>query len=148
MSRHRRVRRFHHTLSFRPFLLVSPFLAPAHTALFLLLLLLLRLRCSIQLRHLAWNETRRGASGTMPMHLVSFSLESLLLLLPQEFCIAWEWLVGSDGKSGDVNRIPAIEKSTLSSRVLSLRKRDSSPALIAREFASLRVLLGDVTLTR
>lgn len=79
VSRHHRARRFHHTPVF--WSVSSRFstsssrrhlLAPASPALFLTPFLL----ALYWLRHLAWNETRRDASGTVPMHLVSFSLES------------------------------------------------------------------------
>lgn len=78
MSRHRRARRFHHTPVF--WSVSSRFSSssssshrhPLNPALFLTPFLL----ALYWLRHLAWNETRRDASGTVPMHLVSFSLES------------------------------------------------------------------------
>lgn len=83
VSRHRRTRRFHHTPVFwsvsSRFSFFSSrryLLTPAQPALFLTPFLL----ALYWLRHLAWNETRRDASGTVPMHLVSFSLESAEVL--------------------------------------------------------------------
>lgn len=75
--RHHRARRFHHTpvfwsVSSRFSFSSLHLLTPAPPALFLTPFLL----ALYWLRHLAWNETRRDASGTVPMHLVSFSLES------------------------------------------------------------------------
>lgn len=111
-SRHHRVRRFHHTLSFRPFLLVSSPPALTHRPLFLLLLLL-RLAA---LYSFVISVGMRAVAVQAERCRCTWYLSALSPPPARKFCIAWEWLVGSDGKSGDVNRISAIEEPSFRRR--------------------------------